>query len=363
MFARRARRWATPSPLSLRTRILSRMNALDTAQAIQPLLDTVKTIGWPFQILVAIAAMVLLILAVAPDLARWRRPALFAMTGLLLVGEGVLVWMHWRLYQLAVVVDPATSHVTGHIAVSMWVEGEKLYMWALMVAILGSLMQRQRNDLLAGVLVAVALLSAGGALLGTPFTNPLPDFLSQYAAYLQGMMAGGQAADGAFQGMEATRQFYYNAWFMWIHPPLLFFSYGAFTVSFVATLQMIRTRYSAFETTAYRWARLGYLPLTIGMLLGFPWALSAWTGEAWWWSGKVNMSIMMWLLYTAYLHARLYLRRRGMWKAVAALAVLSFLILVLTYITTYVVPGAHSYALAPAVRQLAMALTCRGGGA
>ena len=77
------------------------------------------------------------------------------------------------------------------------------------------------------------------------------------------------------------------------------------------------------------------------MLLGFPWALMSWQGEAWWWSGKVNMSIMMWLLYTAYLHARLYLRRRGMWKTVAALAVLSFLILVLTYVATYVVPGAH----------------------
>jgi ABC-type transport system involved in cytochrome c biogenesis permease subunit len=173
------------------------------------------------------------------------------------------------------------------------------------------------------------------------------------------MAMGGAAADGAFQGMEASRQFFYNSWFMWVHPPLLFFSYGAFTISFLATLKMISTRHSAFETTAYRWARLGYLPLTVGMLLGFPWALSAWTGEAWWWSGKVNMSIMMWLLYTAYLHARLYLRRKGMWKAVAALAVLSFLILVLTYITTYVVPGAHSYALAPAAQAVADA--CRGG--
>ena len=53
------------------------------------------------------------------------------------------------------------------------------------------------------------------------------------------------------------------------------------------------------------------------MLLGFPWALMSWQGESWWWSGKVNMSIMMWLLYTAYLHARLYLRTKGMWKAVA----------------------------------------------
>ncbi len=80
------------------------------------------------------------------------------------------------------------------------------------------------------------------------------------------------------------------------------------------------------------------------MLLGFPWAILAWSGDSWWWSGKVNMSIMMWFLYTGYLHARLYLRRRGMWRWVAALAILSFVVLVLTYLATYIVPGAHSYA-------------------
>jgi cytochrome c biogenesis factor len=176
------------------------------------------------------------------------------------------------------------------------------------------------------------------------------------------MTAGGVAADGAFQGMEASRQFYYNAWFMWVHPPLLFFSYGAFVLSFIATVQMVRKRHSSFETTAYRWARLGYLALTVGMLLGFPWALSAWTGEAWWWSGNVNMAIMMWLLYTAYLHSRLYLRREHMWRVVAALSIISFVVLILTYVAEYVIPGAHSYALAPAAQALAsLATACRGG--
>jgi ABC-type transport system involved in cytochrome c biogenesis permease subunit len=338
------------------------MSPLTAAEGIQPLLDTVKAIGAPLQIFIAVAALALLVVAFAPDFARWRRLSLGVMTALLVGGEGVLMWMHWRLYQMSVVVDPATGGVTGRVAVSMWVEGEKLYMWALMVALLGVLMKRHRDQLLPGVMVCVAILSIGGVLAGQPFTNPLPGFLSQYAGYLQAMTMGGVAADGAFQGMEGSRQFFYNSWFMWVHPPMLFFSYGAFTISFIATLKMISTRHSAFETTAYRWARLGYLPLTVGMLLGFPWALSAWTGEAWWWSGKVNMSMMMWLLYTAYLHARLYLRRKGMWKAVAALAVLSFLILVLTYITTYVVPGAHSYALEPSVRALAsIVASCRGG--
>jgi cytochrome c biogenesis factor len=345
------------------------MNPQQIYSEIIGLTDRLHAIGTPLQVVVAIAAVLLAACALIPQAAAWRGRALIAMTALLVAGEGVLAWYHYRLWQLAVVVDPATGMVTGHVAPPLWIESEKLYVWALITALMGVFMRRHRDELLPGVMLAVAALAAAGVLLGQPFTDPLPGLLGQYSGYLDGMAQGGQAAFGTFQGMEAARQYYYNAWFMWVHPPLLFFSYGAFTLSFLASLLMMRHRHSAYETTAYRWARFGYLPLTFGMLIGFPWALAAWTGEAWWWSGKVNMSIMMWLLYTAVLHARLYLRQRGMWKVVASLAVLSFVILILTYITTYVVPGAHSYAALPdaggavasaASRLLAVAM---GGGA
>jgi cytochrome c biogenesis factor len=329
------------------------MTPFETYDAIQALLATSAKIGYPFQVVVAASALLLAVLALLPGAKPWRGVALGAMTALLLAGEAILIWLHWRLWQLAVVVDPATGRAVTHVAVSLWVESEKLYVWALVVAVFGVAMRRQREQLLPGVMLAVAGLAAGGVLVGRPFTEPLPGFLGQYYGYLQAMAAGGVAAQQGFEGMAGAATYYYNAWFMWVHPPLLFVAYGAFTISFIATLRMIFGRRSSYETTAYRWARLGYLPITVGMLLGFPWALMSWQGEAWWWSGKVNMSIMMWMLYTAYLHARLYLRRENMWKSVAALAVLSFLILVLTYLATYVVPGAHSYA----------AVLAQGGGA
>jgi cytochrome c biogenesis factor len=322
------------------------MTPQQTYLAIQDLLATMARIGYPLQTVIATCAALLAVCALLPSAYEWRGRALSIMALLLVAGEGVLVWFHWRLWQLAVVVDPSTGRTVTHVAVSMWVESEKLYVWALMVALFGVAMRRQRKELLPGVMLAVAALSAGGALIGAPFTAPLPGFLAQYYGYLQATAMGGVAAQQGFEGMASAATYYYNAWFMWVHPPLLFIAYGAFTISFVASLKMVIERRSAFETTAYRWARLGYLPITVGMLLGFPWALMSWQGEAWWWSGKVNMSIMMWMLYTAYLHARLYLRRNNMWKTVAALAVLSFLILVLTYLATYVVPGAHSYAAA-----------------
>jgi cytochrome c biogenesis factor len=255
------------------------------------------------------------------------------------------VWFHGQLWQLAVVVDPLSGVQTGSVAVPLWVESEKLYVWALILAAIALASRRHGDELRPALALGVAALVIGSLLWGRPFTDPLPDFLGQYKAYLAAFASGDpNAAYGAFRGMDSARQFYYNTSYMWVHPPLLFLSYGAFVTSFAATVLMLRTRFSAYEETAYRWARLGYLPLTLGMLLGFPWAILAWQGESWWWSGKVNMSIMMWVLYTAYLHGRLYLRRRGMWKVVAALAILSFTALVLTYLTTYVVPGAHSIA-------------------
>lgn len=301
--------------------------------------------GSVFEPLLLVCAAALLACALVPALRRWVWAALSITIGLLLAGEAGLVWFHWQLYDAAAVLDPFSGQVTGHLAVPLWVESEKLYVWAIIVSVL-ALAARRHGDELRPLLAGVAaLLIAGAVLWGHPFTEPLPDALGQYQQYASGVLSGDAArAASAFQGMEGARRFYYNTWYMWLHPPILFFSYGAFVASFAAILLTIRQRRSSYEVTAYRWARLGYLPLTLGMLVGFPWAILAWSGESWWWSGKVNMSIMMWLLYTAYLHARLYLRRPGVWRVVIALAVLSFVALLLTYLTTYIVPGAHSVA-------------------
>ncbi len=312
--------------------------------AMSDLLSTLSRVGAPLSAVIAAAALALAVVCRIPAAARWRRAALWAAAGTLLTGEAVLAWFHLRLYDLAVVTDPATGAVSGHVAVPLWVESEKLFVWAVVLSVMLLVARRHADELLPLGSAMLLALVAGALLLGRPFTEPLPDFLGQYGGYVRAMAAGGQAAAAAFQGMEGSRQFFYNTWYMWVHPPLLFLSYGAFAMSFAAAAVAAWRKRSAFEQTAYRWARLGYLPLTAGMLLGFPWAILAWQGESWWWSGKVNMSIMMWLLYTAYLHLRLYLRKRGMWRWVLALAFISFGALVLTYITTYLVPGAHSVA-------------------
>jgi cytochrome c biogenesis factor len=316
-----------------------------TAASLADAREAIVAAGRGLGPLIALSALAVALAALVPAARRALRGALVALLAALAAGEVALVWLHLRIWQLAQVWNPLTRSVTGSFAVPLWVESEKLYVWALLVALIALVVRRHADDLRPLLGIAAALLAGAALALGRPFADPLPDFFAQYAGYLQAWASGDlNAAYAAFQAAEGSRQYFYNTWYMWVHPPLLFASYGAFVASFAGALLMIARRRSSFEQTAYRWARLGYLPLTLGMLLGFPWAILAWQGEAWWWSGKVNMSIMMWLLYTAYLHGRLYLRRQGMWRVVAALAVLSFIALVLTYITTYVVPGAHSVA-------------------
>jgi cytochrome c biogenesis factor len=318
-------------------------SATATAAALESAAATLATLGQMIvPVLLALAASTVLA-AIVPTLRRWLPAALGLLVGALALGEAAFVWFHLRLWQLCQVVDPATGQVTGSFAVPLWIESEKLYVWAFILAVIALVVRRQRAELQPALAVTAAALTIGALLWSRPFAEPLPSFLGGYQGYLAAWASGDPGAMmGAFQSMEGSRRFFYNTWYMWVHPPLLFISYGAFVASFAATVLMIMRRHSSYEQTAYRWARFGYLPLTFGMLIGFPWAIMAWQGESWWWSGKVNMSIMMWVLYTAYLHARLYLRHKGMWRVVAALAVLSFVALVLTYITTYVVPGAHS---------------------
>jgi hypothetical protein len=112
------------------------MNPAVIQAEIVQLISTLSAIGTPLQVLLPALSVILLFLALVPDLRRFLGAAVTASAVILLIGEGILVWFHWRLYQLAVVVSPDTGQIVGRVAVPLWIESEKLYVWALTVAIL-----------------------------------------------------------------------------------------------------------------------------------------------------------------------------------------------------------------------------------
>ena len=91
----------------------------------------------------------------------------------------------------------------------------------------------------------------------------------------------------------------------------------------------------------YRAVAIGYPLFTIGGLFaGAIWAYEAW-GSFWSWDPKEVGALIVWLFYTAYLHARLqksWYGRRAAWLSIAG-----FVIVVLSFLGNLWLGGQHSY--------------------
>ncbi len=138
------------------------------------------------------------------------------------------------------------------------------------------------------------------------------------------------------------------------HVATMILAYAVLTVSFGAgVLYLVQgsggpRRFArlpsadALEEIAHRSVLVGYPLLTLGLVLGAYWAYSAW-GRYWGWDPKETSALVIWLIYSGYLHAR-NLRgwrgRRSAWLLVAGFGALLF-----SYFAVNLwVSGLHSYA-------------------
>ncbi len=98
----------------------------------------------------------------------------------------------------------------------------------------------------------------------------------------------------------------------------------------------------SLENIMYQSVAVGFVFLTIGIILGAVWAKYAWGGY-WSWDPKETWSLITWLVYAAYLHARYIKGLRG--KPLAYFTILGFLSVIFTYYgVNLIIPGLHSYA-------------------
>lgn len=135
------------------------------------------------------------------------------------------------------------------------------------------------------------------------------------------------------------------------HVITCFLGYAGFAVSFVAAVLLLVARGSKFlekhlpraqllDEIVYRSVLVGFPLLTVGIITGAAWADFAW-GSYWSWDPKETWSLVTWLVYSAFLHARL---ARG-WKGTraASLSVIGFAAVLFTYFGVNYLPGLHSY--------------------
>ncbi len=96
------------------------------------------------------------------------------------------------------------------------------------------------------------------------------------------------------------------------------------------------------ESFIYKSIALGFPFLAMGILSGSVWANKAW-GRYWGWDPKETWSLITWLIYAFYLHARFVKGWKG--TALAWCAVVGFLGVLFTYFgVNYLLSGLHSYA-------------------
>jgi len=226
--------------------------------------------------------------------------------------------------------------------VPVWIEDEKYYFWFMCYGIMALIAHFRTSHHRLRALLHL-LLSAQVLILFFAtdlFSNPLPGFFAEVRPWFEAVLSPRERL-GLFMRLYPRMVFYYNAAYMWVHPPMLFLSYACITLTFATSVFMLVRRNETIEMTGYCFAKLGFLLLTTGMLIGYPWALKAW-GPNWWWDPKICSSIMMWSVFSTYLHARLYAGRPGMWYFTSALSILCFLAMVFTFLTSLFFPGEHT---------------------
>jgi ABC-type transport system involved in cytochrome c biogenesis permease subunit len=105
--------------------------------------------------------------------------------------------------------------------------------------------------------------------------------------------------------------------------------YAAFSIGFLAAEAYIVSKTEWLEELSYKLSALGFPFLTIGIASGAIWAQEAW-GKWWGWDPKETASLIMWLVYAAYLHMRLVKGWRG--SKAAVMNIIGFISMIFCFI-------------------------------
>jgi cytochrome c-type biogenesis protein CcsB len=166
------------------------------------------------------------------------------------------------------------------------------------------------------------------------------------------LMAAGSLLpkDAEMQLMPALQSYWLQ-----IHVTMASLSEAAFLVAFAANVMYFlkkrlpsSSRFAqrlpdagTLDHIAYKAITVGYPLFTVGALFaGAIWAERAW-GSFWSWDPKEVCSLIVWLIYSAYLHARFI--RGWIGGRAALLSAMGFLCGVFTFFAPRILGGLHSY--------------------
>ena len=147
-----------------------------------------------------------------------------------------------------------------------------------------------------------------------------------------------------------------RSYWLYIHVVTAFTGYAGFTVAFGGAVAYLVREYfekhdrvrrflpskEVLDEVTYKAIAIVFPIWTASIILGAAWANEAWGGY-WSWDPKEVWSLIVWLFFGAYLHARQLMGWRG--KRVAWMVVAGFVtVLICFFAINLYFPGLHSYA-------------------
>ena len=91
----------------------------------------------------------------------------------------------------------------------------------------------------------------------------------------------------------------------YFHVPIAIMSFLAFFVVFIGSLMYLIKRTPKWDAVAHASAEVGVVFVTLALLTGIIWARPVW--NTWWtWDPRLTTTMILWLIYVAYLMVRSY---------------------------------------------------------
>jgi cytochrome c-type biogenesis protein CcsB len=231
----------------------------------------------------------------------------------------------------------------GHAPLSNLYESIVFFAWTV-VLLYGLFEVRYRYRAVGAFVLPVAFLAMAFAQYGAP--------LVRSAGSLMGSETLGNFSIST--GIQALLPALQSDWLLY-HVVTCFLGYAGFAVGAAASVMYLVTSgkekhdgilslfppAEVLDRINYQAIMIGFPLLTLGIITGAVWANYAW-GSYWSWDPKETWSLIVWLLYSAFLHARITRGWAG--RRAAILSIAGFGATVFCYLgVNLILPGMHSY--------------------
>ena len=103
----------------------------------------------------------------------------------------------------------------------------------------------------------------------------------------------------------------------YFHVPIAIMSFLAFFIVFIGSLMYLIKRTPKWDAIAHASAEVGVVFVTLALITGIIWARPIW--NTWWtWEPRLTTTLILWLIYVAYLMVRSYAPTRSKGAVYAA---------------------------------------------